>query len=285
MKKILVIADPDFDANTVIPKAVEFNQKLNVQLHIVYFYHEDMRGLGSKGTALRESLLARLEQKANDQTTTLGSKHSITYEVVWCEDLASWINAYAVEHSPLMVIKTGHRTEKFLYTPTDWKLIRTCPVPILLLTSQKWQKAHHILATIDLKTTSPDKKQLNYQIIKQAKDLARLFHVDLHVAYVEQFSQFLRDLGGKSTAEVEENALATYNVEIENIIHTYGIDPDKFHIHAGNPDKVIPSLAAQYKASLVIIGAASNQGLRQKLVGNTAEAILKILKTDVMVLK
>lgn len=285
MKKILVISDPDFEANTAIPKAFEFQQKLKVQLHIVYFYQEDMRGLGSEGTEIRENLLARLEQKAKAQMASLQSEHSITYEVVWSEDLASWINDYAKAHSLMMVIKTGHRTEKFLYTPTDWQLIRTCPAPIMLLVNQKWQKAQHILASIDLKSTDSDKKQLNYQIIEQATDLSKLFNVDVHVAYVEQFSHVLRDLGIKSKTEVEENALAHYKVEIDNIIQTYGIDPDKFHIHAGNPDKVIPSLAAQYKASLVIIGSASKQGLRQKLVGNTAEGILKILKTDVLVLK
>ena len=285
MSKILVIADADFESTTAIDKACEVNKKLNAEIHIVYFYQEEMRGFGSDGSIKRDRFLSILDKKAKDQIINLQSDAEISHEIVWCEDLTTWINKYSEKHQPLLLIKTGHRTERFLYTPTDWQLIRTCPTPLLLLTEQKWQKAEHILAAIDLGTKDPDKRKLNYKIVKQAKALSTLFDVDVHVAHAERFLHVLRDLGIHSTTDVETKASKYYKVEIDHIIETYGIDPDKFHVHAGNPDNVLPSLAAEYKASLTIIGSAGKQGLRQKILGNTAEDILKIIKTDMLILK
>ena len=44
------------------------------------------------------------------------------------------------------------------------------------------------------------------------------------------------------------------------------------------PENVIPSTAAKYKAGLVVIGTMGRKGIAGKLMGNTAEKILKLLK-------
>ena len=59
---------------------------------------------------------------------------------------------------------------------------------------------------------------------------------------------------------------------------------DKLHIKAGLPEQVISSLAAKLNADLVIIGSVGNVGIKAKLIGNTAEKIMRLLKTDLLIL-
>jgi universal stress protein E len=60
---------------------------------------------------------------------------------------------------------------------------------------------------------------------------------------------------------------------------------EQIHIKAGNPNTVIPSIASKIKAELVVIGSVGRRGLKAKLMGNTAESILALLKTDVLVMQ
>lgn len=59
---------------------------------------------------------------------------------------------------------------------------------------------------------------------------------------------------------------------------------DKLHIKAGLPEQVFSSLAAKLNADLVIISSVGNVGIKAKLIGNTAEKIMRLLKTDLLIL-
>ena len=47
---------------------------------------------------------------------------------------------------------------------------------------------------------------------------------------------------------------------------------------------MILSLAAKLNADLMIIGSVGNVGIKAKLIGNTAEKIMRLLKTDLLIL-
>ena len=54
---------------------------------------------------------------------------------------------------------------------------------------------------------------------------------------------------------------------------------------AGEPEKVIPSTAASVKAAVVVLGVVGRKGLSGRIIGNTAEKILSLLRCDVLALK
>jgi universal stress protein E len=68
--------------------------------------------------------------------------------------------------------------------------------------------------------------------------------------------------------------LGEYDMPVENI-----------HIKAGPAAKVIPSMASKKAAGLVIMGSIGRKGLKAKLMGNTAESVLALLKTDILVIQ
>ena len=58
-----------------------------------------------------------------------------------------------------------------------------------------------------------------------------------------------------------------------------------FKVKRGPVEKVITSYAAKQRAQLVVMGTVGRSGVRARLLGNTAEAVLQHLKTDVLALK
>nr|WP_256729740.1 universal stress protein [Pseudoalteromonas sp. Scap03] len=65
------------------------------------------------------------------------------------------------------------------------------------------------------------------------------------------------------------------------MIITYAIS---FILKRGLPEEVISSLAAKINADLVIIGSVGNIGIKAKLIGNTAEKIMRLFNVDLVIL-
>lgn len=285
MDKILVIADPSFEKTVAIKQAEKLAKAFACKLHVLYFYYENVRGLGSKGNAFKESLIARMEEKANDQLAETCSDNEHTFEVVWEENIHSWIEEYSTRKKPIMVVKTGNRSETMFYTPTDWHLIREARVPVLIVAEDKWHKTPDIMAAVDLQADNEDKLMLNHVILENAKLLAEKLQVNVQVLYVPPFSIILRDFGVQYKDEVENDAIKALAPTIDNLAKQYGISAANFHIHAGKPEQVIPSMAAKYHAGIVVVGTTNRNTISQAIIGSTAEEILSRLKSDVLAVK
>jgi nucleotide-binding universal stress UspA family protein len=57
------------------------------------------------------------------------------------------------------------------------------------------------------------------------------------------------------------------------------------HLVDGDPVKVIPQVAKEIHARIVVMGAISRTGFRRLLIGNTAERTLGKLACDVLIVK
>lgn len=66
---------------------------------------------------------------------------------------------------------------------------------------------------------------------------------------------------------------------------TFSIDRHDCIIKEGLPEDVIPHVAKEKDAELVVIGTVGRTGLSAALVGNTAEHVIDSLDCDVLALK
>jgi universal stress protein E len=80
-------------------------------------------------------------------------------------------------------------------------------------------------------------------------------------------------------------AKSRYLPIIEAMLGDYELPLANIHFMAGPASKVIPSTASKYSAGLVIIGSIRRKGLKAKVMGNTAESVLALLKTDILVIQ
>ena len=148
-------------------------------LEVVAFAHEYLDSLpGDKVVRdnARQTLIEH-RQKWLEQMLALAdcTDLDIQAHTVWEKRIHHWINQHCQQQRIDTVVKTGHRSETFLYTPTDWHLIRECPAPVMLVSDHKWRRTHPILAAVDLSSDKPAKKALNVKIIDKAWHLAKLW--------------------------------------------------------------------------------------------------------------
>lgn len=288
MKKILAVADPYGADQGTVARAASLAMKLGAHLRVVGFAYEHLANLPDLDAAAQEAaqskLLAQHKKaiQAQLKQTGIGRKGSVV--VYWEKRVAERVSEIAAEEQVELVIKGGHRTETLTYAPTDWQLLRTCKAPVLLLSHKQWKRSRHVMAAVDLGTKVKSKQELNISVVERAAAMAAALGAELHVAYAVPFSKVLRDLGildqGALKREGAKRAKA-FAAELES----RGIAVAGVHVRAGAPEKVLIDMAAKNSIGLVVLGCVGRKKLVGRVLGNTAEQILRLLKADVLAIK
>lgn len=290
IRRILIIADRRDRRPDAIARGLSLARKTGAQVLVVGFLYEYLGNLPlEKRPAdlgrLRERLVREHHSWLNDTVRKfLAGKLKLGLEVVWEKDLAGWVIAHVRDRGCTLVIKTGHRSEAWDYTPTDWRLIRGCPVPLLLVAEKQWRGNRHVLAAVDLGTRLAAKRALNHRVVAAAAELADALGCELHVAYAPPYSAVLRDLDVVDPVALTAMGRKRAQAFLRRLARA-DLYPVASHVRAGSPPKVLTSIAAQQKIAVTVLGTVGRKGLVGKLVGNTAERILSLLKTDVLVVK
>lgn len=287
MATMLVITDDVGDSKDLIARAEELASYSQDDLHIVHFVYEKFRGSSEDTQSLIDAIIEKQTEQLETQVSGLLTNNEINYKVsvVWGSNIASWVTDYAKSTELSMVLKTGHRSEQAFYAPTDWQLIRQCKDPVYIASLTKWRKSNNVLVALDLQTKNPEKMALNEVLLKQSKELAEQSGAKLYACYAPPVSKLLQDFGMQYRDEVEEQAIQETKEIINSFSNKFDIPLENFTVKAGKPDKVIPSIAANVKAGVVVIGTIGRSGLSGQVIGNTAENIMSLLKTDVLAMK
>ncbi len=287
MQPIMIIADLENKRQIALARGLALARKLNAPVEVVGFCYEYLTDISAPvKKQLKAELVAKkqawLEAEVKKQAPD-GLKFSV--RVVWEKSVHEWVSKRCSQKKYFAVIKTAHRSGSFLYTSTDWHLLRECPAPVLIEAQKKWNKARPIVASLDLETHHKTKQQLNERIMDHAIDIANAMGSELHVVYAISIPTLLRDM---DIIDVDEHMLKRrkkLEPIIDQLCSDYGLSRKNVHLKSGSAPKVIPSLANKLKADLVVMGTIGRRGLRGKLMGNTAEQVLQYLRTDVLAIK
>lgn len=292
MQPLLVIADINGGNNSALDRAHSIHLKTGAKIILLGFCYVSIGQ--AKDVSLAKLSRSQLEKKALQQrqqelkqliTKRKIKTSAITIKTQWSKDIAPAIVAFCNKSPVAMVIKSAHRSESFLYTSTDWLLLRKCAAPVMITANKSWKKKTRVVAAIDFATQSKSKIKLNHKIIQQAQSLASALGDSLHIAYALQIPQALADMDlidGKQYAKEKRKSLKP---TIATFCQQYAIDTANVHIKQGPAERVIPSTANALKADVLVVGTTGRKGLKGKLIGNTAEAILTHLQTDILAVK
>lgn len=289
MNNLLIIMDPKHKHQTALTRGIELARVTGADLEVVAFVHEYLDALPQDPSIQRTAKEALIEHRQQwlEQMLALTDAGDLNIQAntVWEKHIHRWISAHCQQEAISAVVKTGNRSETFLYTPTDWHLIRDCPAPVMLVAANKWNKAHPILAAVDLSSDKPVKKALNNRIIDQAWHLAKAMGTDLHLIHALHSSVVLADLEIIDPVAQAQKREESLKPKIEHLCHTWQIQPEHVHIVSGPAQKVIPSVANTIKADMLVIGTTGKTGLAARVIGNTAEKVLTHLRTDLLAVK
>lgn len=290
IESILVIADQQDKQQSALTHAKSLVKHTGAKLHIVSFNYEHFATLATnlnqeQQLDLQNKILSSSEKWLQSEIKDVKLQEKSTSEVVWEKDIVAWVKKHCVSHDYDLIIKTGHRSEGPFYVPTDWHLIRNNLVPTLLVAEKKWRKKQSVMVSLDLGTHLAAKKALNQKLLDAGITFATNANMPLHICYSLPISSVLKDLGIIDKKALVNDAKSRYLPIIEGMLGEYEMPLANIHFKAGPASKVIPSLASKHSAGLVVLGSIGRKGLKAKLLGNTAESVLALLKTDILVIQ
>ena len=188
-----------------------------------------------------------------------------------------------------------------LFGNHDMNLLRQCPCPVLLIKPGEKSNFNSILAAVDFDPLNPlgSDRDLNREILELAGLLALSNFASLHLAHAWEasvettlLSRDITSLEGaayyvEKTHALHRKGLYTLGEELRKWIgvDTYDYLSPRFHLPKGSAKKMIPRLATELRADLVVMGTIARTGISGLIIGNTAEAILDQLSCSVLAIK
>ena len=284
---VLIIADRESDDPVALPRGFALAEAMGWEAEVVGFCYEPLGGHDpADGARAKRELTARRRESLNAWIREHGPAGiDIEPIVVWEKSVATWVASHVRHNDTEVVVKTGHRSETLVYRPTDWNLLRECEAPVLIVAEHAWNPKRSVVAAVDLGSRSSVKQNLNDAVIRSAKAYATALQCPLYLVYVIHVSAVLKDLEVIDTRAHVARVRRRLIPVMTDIAKTHGISPGCINIEWGEVDRMIPSTASRLKAQLVVMGTVGRQGVRARLIGNTAERVLTRLHTDVLALR
>ncbi|GIU25170.1 universal stress protein UspE [Shewanella sp. MBTL60-007] len=295
-QKLLVVIDPTTDKQAALARAVELasdNQaEITVFLSIFDFSYEMTSILsGHEREAMREGVVNQRKAWIEDIIEPYckdGIK--ITTEVIWHNRPFESIIKQAIEGNYDLIVKGTHEHDKLksvIFTPTDWHLLRKAPVPVLLVKADEWPVAGKIVCAVNVSADDDANATLNGKIISHANKLASQFNAQVHLVngYPGTPVNLAIELPDFDAHTYSETIRLQHEERICYLANAYGISPDFCHVKEGLPEDVIPDLASELDAELVVLGTVGRTGLSAALIGNTAEHVIDSINCDLLAIK
>ncbi|TXS92854.1 universal stress protein [Parahaliea maris] len=288
MAKILVIADTT-NRCAATPRGMELARRLGHSVEVVAFVWSSLKGLdlsASDKAELKQRLLSEREKEAEERVAKYRQEgQKVSIKVIWERDISGWVKRRVANGKYWGVIKTGRRSESVTHTPSDWQLLRECPVPVLIVARDKWHRTKPVLAALDLGTRVKGKRRLNLEVIEQSRHIAEALDAELKLICAVEVPTLLAELDMVDPAAFVREQKKNMAPLIAELAQEYDLPRSAFVVKRGPVAKVITSEAARVRAQLVVMGTVGRKGVKARLLGNTAESVLALLHTDVLALK
>lgn len=269
IRSILVVIEPAHAESLALQRAKVIARVTQAHLHLLVCdpKHDHSAMLG----ALKASLLE--------------DGYSVTTEQAWNQSLHETIVDVQQAEGCGLVVKQhfpDSALKRALLTPADWKLLRHCPTPVLLVKTAGSWKDKVILAAVDVGNTDSEHRHLHNTIIDHGYDIASLAKAHLHVISAHP-SPMLSS--ADPTFQLKETIEARYREQCKAFQAEFDIDDAHLHIEEGPADVLIPFMVHKLQAAVTVIGTVARSGFSGTLIGNTAEVVLDAVESDVLVLK
>ena len=269
IRSILVVLEPNQPESLALKRAKRIANSTQSELHLLVCdrQHDHRAWLDELAHSLREE------------------GHTVSTRQDWQESSHQTIIAAQQAEGCGLVIKQHYPDnplKKALLTPDDWKLLRYCPCPVLLVKTDRPWLGGKVLAAVDVGNDDFEHSTLHANIVCQAYDLANLVKGELHVLSAHPAPMLT---AADPAFQLREVIAARYREACQRFQDEYGLGNHQLHIAEGPADILIPQLALQLDAVVTVIGSVARSGLSGALIGNTAEVVLDVLESDVLVIK
>jgi universal stress protein E len=192
------------------------------------------------------------------------------------------------EFNPDLVLKSTHHhsaIERSLITNTDWRLIRKCPTPLLLVKPGSWSEAGSVVTAVDPLHAKAAQSKLDKVLLSTTELLAgKLKQTPCVFHSYYPFVSTIFPMGGE-TKEHLDRIRNQHSDKLTELLTGYDIAEENIKLSEGEIMPMLVKYLDSVNANVLVIGALSRNVLERAIVGNTAEKILEDCPCDVLVIK
>jgi universal stress protein E len=183
----------------------------------------------------------------------------------------------------------GKRLAPWLLHVTDWELLRTSPVPVLLVKSPRAWRRPVVLAAVDPGHRYAKPAKLDAKILDAASTVTQALRGSMHAMHAYMPVPLNALSWGTTSAQVMQQMVDAAEQNARDMfaraLKSSKLPARRRHLTQGLPAQAIPRIARKVGSDIVVMGAISRSGLKRALIGNTAETVLAELPCDVLVVK
>ena len=296
-QKILAVIEPFDEQQKSLLRAIEIANITGASITAfltIYDFSYEMTTMLSMDE--RENMRSAVVEDKSEWLLDIVENHvkdnniSIDIKVVWHNRPYESIIFEVIDQSYDLIVKgtQQHDTLKsVIFTPTDWHIMRKAPVPVLLVKEHDWPQNGQVLAAVNVGVDVDDHRSLNERITQNALYFANLLksNVNLVNAYPTTPDNIVIEIPEFDRSSYDDSVKDHHQKEMQAHAARHQVPEQRCHVRAGLPEHVIPGLAKELDAELVVIGTVGRQGISAALIGNTAEHVIDKLDCDVLAIK
>lgn len=307
---LYVVEDPTAEPASSVERVMSLADNNQARLTVLYIAEEPRLGPFFGSVAI-EDVRAGVRRQVMDQLQNLlepvKNSAEILIDIRFGTPFIEIVQAVLRNHHDLVIKTEGEGgTHSFLFGGMDQHLLRKCPCPVWILVGESSANYRRIVAAVDfdpwgeIEGHNRTEDELNRQILGLAASLAVSDFAQLHVIHawqsitdnmVQIFSGDISEENGVANRERErrehQSRLELLDKRIREALGTDDYDylAPRFHLREGMARDVVPAMATELEADLVVMGTVSRTGIPGLLIGNTAEIILNNLECSVLAIK
>jgi len=295
LKTILVVMPNLRQATPALHRAVAYAHRTKATLHLClldYYgpidYSRTIFGVEVADRARHDFMEERMNWLSHEGAALAEQGLAVECEAIWAPRAHEAVVAKVLELKPDLVLKDvecERSGEGFLHPSSlDWKLLRLCPAPLMLVRPHSRLLPQRLMAAVDV-MISGEQSGLNHRVVEATAACAELSDVGFSVASV--FSYVPVDAYGTGfiadTYDIMNNAhrealaaFATeYHLPAQQVLRRSAFDPAEG----------LAACARDSGTDLVVLGSAYHSSFDRLMFGTTAEALLRRLHCDVLLVK
>ena len=296
MQKLLVVIDPTVEKDFVVERAMMLAKITNAKINFFInnnalsqhnfnyegisaeFFETQRKLFEEQHEKILTNLVAQFTQAGLEASADLASGNSLAKAVI------ERVN----ESKPDLVLKSTHHhslIERTLITNTDWRLIRKCPVPLMLVKPNQWKISGSVVTAIDPMHTRSEQSRLDELLLTLTGQIAHFLNLKPHLFHSYfPFASSLFPMGGES-AEYLSRIRLQHQEKLKLVTSKHAFKEENIHLCQGELIPTLIEYLAKSEANLVVMGSLSRSSIERAVVGNTAEKILERCPCDVLVVK
>lgn len=300
IRRILIaVRDPYARSLPALAKGAQLARALNARLelfHAITFpiYAASVEGFKILQTRQEARAVERLQQLAERlRRPGRAAPAHVSVHAAWDAPAYEAIIRRALEtHADLIVAEhhAGGHLGASLLRFGDWELLRRSPIPVLIVKrGGRYRRPATVLAAVDPTHAMDKPAQLDDQILRLAGAVSHALGARMHAVHAKGMIEMVprppHPLNPEMAAKRYRDLIDAADARYARLLDRHHVPRMRRHLLNIPPSDAIQDVAHRLHADIVVVGAISRTGWQRLLIGNTAEALLEPLSSDLLVVK